>query len=278
MFCTNCGETLSGEAKFCEKCGSAVKTDSAIKADASPKEPASADQVENREPVIKCGNCGYTGEGQKNRSLAAQILAWICVLFAPLITLVYFLATHKYRCPKCKSTFLGIKNKEGVFVGQKGSNNGVSLVIFILVGIAIIGILSSVVLASLNAAREKAREASLNTSSTGESLSGTLKDTEEYLNSVYSLPAMIDEETRFDRVYASYDNKMNYDYTLVNYAADELDWATIESAILPDIKKGFCGDSTFEFYRENNVPMRWNYYGMNGGSIGSIELTNKDCL
>jgi type II secretory pathway pseudopilin PulG len=89
-----------------------------------------------------------------------MVLAWLCVFFAPLITIIYFVATSKYRCPKCKSTFLGVKNKEGVFVGQRsGVKSPVFIIIWIFIGIAIIGILSTIVMVSLNTARSKARDA-----------------------------------------------------------------------------------------------------------------------
>jgi uncharacterized RDD family membrane protein YckC/type II secretory pathway pseudopilin PulG len=105
-----------------------------------------------------------------------------------------------------------------------------------------------------------------------------LKEAEEYANSIYALPAMVDEETRLDRIYASYDNKMNYDYTLVNYTADELEWSALKDIILPGIKSSFCYDSSFEYYREEGIPMKWNYYGMYKSLIGSIELTGNDCI
>lgn len=117
-----------------------------------------------------------------------------------------------------------------------------------------------------------------NTTSSKQSLSQELKEAEEYVNSIYDLPAMIDEETRLDRIYASNDNKMNYDYTLVNYTADELEWSALEDIILPDLKNSFCHDSSFEYYIERGVPMRWNYYGMYKSLIGSIELSSSDCI
>lgn len=103
--------------------------------------------------TIKCGNCGHIGQGESSRRKVSIILAWVCVLFAPLITLLYFVITYKYRCPKCKSTFLGIKNKEGVFLGQK-SGMGRWLFIFLSIFISM-GIIFSVVLASLIASRQK---------------------------------------------------------------------------------------------------------------------------
>lgn len=105
-----------------------------------------------------------------------------------------------------------------------------------------------------------------------------LKEAEEYAKSLLKLPAMVDEETRLERIYASSNNKMNYDYSLVNYTADELEWTALEEIVLPTIKSSFCTDTSFEFYRSKNVPMVWNYYDMNKVLIGSIELTTKDCI
>lgn len=162
MNCKNCNNVLPSDAKFCNKCGSEVKTNSFENNGANNSTATDSTPVENTGAIIKCGNCGYIGVGENNRSLWAKILAWVCVVFTPLITILYFVATHKYRCPKCKSTFLGIKNKEGVFSGQRGgANRWVFIIIIILVGIAIIGILASVVLASLNSARSKGADASI---------------------------------------------------------------------------------------------------------------------
>ncbi len=110
--------------------------------------------------TIKCGNCDYIGEGELARSTWAKVLAWICVAFSPIITIIYFLATSKYRCPKCNSTFVGVKNKDGMFMGQNGGSKNnlfIFIIISIVVGIAIVGILASVVLASLSTARQKSQ-------------------------------------------------------------------------------------------------------------------------
>jgi hypothetical protein len=92
------------------------------------------------------------------------------------------------------------------------------------------------------------------------------------------LPVMVDDETRLERIYATPNNKMNYDYSLVNYNASEVEWSALEEIVLPAIKESFCTDTTFDFYRDRNVPMVWNYYDKNKFLIGSIELTNKSCI
>lgn len=116
-----------------------------------------------------------------------------------------------------------------------------------------------------------------NTSSSN-SLYLELKEAAEYATSILDLPAMIDEETRFDRIYVSSDNKMNYDYSLVNFTVDELEWSVFEDNLLPILKNSFCNDIPFEYYRDENVPMKWNYYDMNKRIIGFIELSSKDCI
>ncbi len=156
-FCEHCGtKIIEDKAQFCQSCGKATSTNTQV-------EPSSTKGVNSQEgkskAIIKCGNCGYVGMGEPARSIGAMILAWLCVLFAPLITIIYFIATNKYRCPKCKSTFLGVKNKEGVFTGQgAGVKSPIMIIIWILLGIVLIGILSSAVLVSLSTAREKAKQ------------------------------------------------------------------------------------------------------------------------
>jgi type II secretory pathway pseudopilin PulG len=317
---------------------------------------------------IKCGNCAYVGEGKKGRSVWAQVLVWLLFLFFWPITLVYYLVTHSYLCPKCGSTFVGLRDKNGHYSAPSGGAGPLVIVIAVILVIAIIGILAAVVLASLNDARDKGQDAatmsnlsslmaeaelyyksnsnysnlcnnfrvdkllaaagancndstlsyaasaplneggyfcvdsqgstltsqlslgtrtacpsgtSVGSATSGNSSSRTihedLKEAEEYANSIFQLPVMIDEETRMDRIYASRDNKMNYDYTLINYMSYELEWSELDSLIRPILENSFCNDSSFEYYRTENIPMKWNYYGNDRNIIGSIELSRSNC-
>ncbi len=145
MNCKQCDNKLVDNAKFCNKCGKSVETE---------KLQDNTEIEKSKVTIIKCGNCNYIGEAESNRSLWAKILAWLCVFFAPIITILYFAFTKKYRCPKCKSTFVGVKDIKGNFVDQK--TKVLKIVLIIFVSIFVIGIMSSVILASLNSAREKA--------------------------------------------------------------------------------------------------------------------------
>lgn len=154
MFCKNCGKEIKTGATFCSSCGTAVMPNS------SDNETSLKLNRNNSNPEVKCGNCNYIGPGETARKTVFTVLAWICVFFAPLITIIYFVGTNKYKCPKCQSTFLGIKNKDGIFVGQRGgAAKPLMIILYLFLGIATIGILSSVVLASLTTAREKGKAA-----------------------------------------------------------------------------------------------------------------------
>jgi len=166
MYCTKCGGKNDGDAKYCMQCGAAITMPEIETKDADASkiafEPKGVLVNETNNQTIKCGNCDYVGAGERARSTWAQVLAWFCVWFAPLITILYFVATPKYRCPKCNSTFLGVKNREGTFTkGQSGASKALTVFIIVLGGIAVMGILSSVVLASLNTARSKGNDAAI---------------------------------------------------------------------------------------------------------------------
>ena len=165
MFCKKCGNKFPNDAEFCNKCGTKINASSSGKSSTAHINNVVADRApieDNGRAIIKCGNCGYIGPGEPARTITGKILAWICIIIAWPITAIYFLATHKYRCPKCKSTFLGIKNREGVFTGQRGGSGKWILIIFvILIAIAMIAILAAIVLVNVTSYTNKAKDASI---------------------------------------------------------------------------------------------------------------------
>ncbi|MCK5027473.1 MAG: trypsin-like peptidase domain-containing protein [Candidatus Pacebacteria bacterium] len=154
MFCKNCGTQINNDGSFCSKCGTNSKSDAQNTTLNQTGMSATASISE-----IKCSNCGYEGSGKKGRRVVSQILIWLTLPFFWPAILLYYLITKKYLCPKCGSDFLGIKNKQGVYNAQRSGTSPIAWVFMILIIIAVIGILASVVLASLNSAREKVLDA-----------------------------------------------------------------------------------------------------------------------
>ncbi len=111
--------------------------------------------------TIKCGNCEYVGVGKPGRSVWAQVLVWILFFISPLITIIYYLATHRYKCPKCDSTFIGLRDVNGNYSATKSGLGPLGIVLLVFLLISIIGILAAVVLASLNDARNLGQDAAI---------------------------------------------------------------------------------------------------------------------
>jgi Zn finger protein HypA/HybF involved in hydrogenase expression len=113
MFCQT-KDKVRCRRPFCRVCGRSTSVTEPVtfnvtfnKAEYERKTPA----------FVRCKSCGYEGRSEFARSIPLQVIAWICLFVFLPFTIIYFLTTKKYRCPKCKSTFLSIKNKEGEFVG-----------------------------------------------------------------------------------------------------------------------------------------------------------------
>lgn len=274
MFCNKCGSKLSSDAKFCQSCGQ-------VSIPQPTQQTPVPQPFQTTGTAIKCANCGYIGVGEKARSPVAVFFAWLSVIVVPLITIIYFLATHKWRCPKCKSTFVGVKNKDGVYVSQSGGGHAVIIIISIFVGIAVIGILASVVLASLSGARERALEASKKLEST--EVSSENIEINEILNEAINeyalqLPIEIDSDTELSDVYVTNDNILVYKYKLTTISKSDIEWIDIKEFILPTAQTQYCHHPDIQIYRDYNIPMRWSYTDMDNNYLGFIEISNDDCL
>lgn len=131
MFCAQCGTENNNANQFCSHCGEVQRATTV------------------GDVVAKCANCGYVGGPQKARGLLPVILVWLVAPFAFFVPVIYFVTTHKYKCAKCASTFIGLRNHDGVFVAQHGNSRIANFFIVLLI-IAVCGIFLSVLFAGLN--------------------------------------------------------------------------------------------------------------------------------
>ncbi len=180
QYCHKCGAKLPPDAKFCEECGTKIEGTDRSKQSSLVDVPTTTPDLNTSSApttdvdggvTIKCGNCGYVGSPEPGRKLYATVLAWLCVVFFWPLTLIYYVSTSKYRCPKCHSTFIGVKRRDdSTFVSQTESRKPLRIFLYVILGIAVVGILAAIILASLNTAREKANQAAgVNQQSYGQS-------------------------------------------------------------------------------------------------------------
>lgn len=135
MFCEHCGIKVKEGAQFCQSCGKSTL-----------EKTSYINQTEEySESTVRCNVCKYTGPGELSRKTLSQVLAWLCIFIAPIITLGYYASTYKYQCPNCESTALHIKNEEGVFLNQKRTKTITKVFLWIFVGTVVMIIMFALI-------------------------------------------------------------------------------------------------------------------------------------
>ena len=105
-------------------------------------------------------------------------------------------------------------------------------------------------------------------------LQETLKITVETLNK--TLPMMLDEELRFDRVEAK-KNKMIFDYTLVHISSKEMSADKLKSLLYKDIKTQACAEKDFQILLKKGMLLDYHYVGKDKQEITTFTFDAKTC-
>lgn len=87
-------------------------------------------------------------------------------------------------------------------------------------------------------------------------------------------PMMVDQETRLDGAAAG-KQSLTYNYTLINYAVDELDANKFKEALRPNLLKAGC--QALKPLLSEGVNINYVYRGKNKGELASLMLTASDC-
>ncbi|MGR9053244.1 MAG: hypothetical protein ACU84J_11395, partial [Gammaproteobacteria bacterium] len=91
-------------------------------------------------------------------------------------------------------------------------------------------------------------------------------------------PTMIDAYTRLDKTSAGANLELIFDYTLVNVAtAKQMPENIFKTAYEPTIKSTACASPEMMRFVDNNISIVYRYRGVDGSSIGSVEINRSEC-
>lgn len=92
------------------------------------------------------------------------------------------------------------------------------------------------------------------------------------------LPEMVDEDTRIDYVTGG-DDSLTYYYTLINNESTDFEYGIFQKDIKQGMIKNICINPDYDFYKENNIVLNYNYFDKNKNFIDKITIyTGTDCL
>ena len=91
-----------------------------------------------------------------------------------------------------------------------------------------------------------------------------------------TLPIMVDEETRWDRVEGAAGEAIYY-YTLVNYTYDQLDWKTVEAIVQKSATTNYCTNLQMTAFRDGGVGLLYIYSDKNGEITGTVKISKTSC-
>lgn len=107
-----------------------------------------------------------------------------------------------------------------------------------------------------------------------EDLQSLLQKTKDQI--IDHLPIMVDTETRLDNVKVT-KSMFQYQYTLVNYALEELDAVATRSAFIPIVKNQACSLPDLKPLVDNGATISFYYRGKNGKEITIIDVSSDQC-
>ena len=105
---------------------------------------------------------------------------------------------------------------------------------------------------------------------------------EEFLTQVSkmmnsTLPMVVEEGVRWDSSYVGPGKTLNYNYTMLNYSASEIDGKMFANTIRPDLTNTICTTPETRLFPNNNVLLNFNYYGRDRNLITRVEVAPSDC-
>ena len=105
---------------------------------------------------------------------------------------------------------------------------------------------------------------------------------EEFLTQVSSmmnttLPMMVEEGVQLDSSYAGPGKTLNYNYTMLDYSASQIDGKMFANTIRHDLTNTICTTPETQIFPNNGVLLNFNYYDRDRSLITRVEVAPTDC-
>jgi len=91
-----------------------------------------------------------------------------------------------------------------------------------------------------------------------------------------SLPIMVNLDTRLDST-IGINKQFRYNYTMVDYSADQLDIKYFTHSMRPKLLNSACNTRDMVVFMNHGVPITYAYYGIQGNKITEITVHPSDC-
>ncbi|MGL5793323.1 MAG: hypothetical protein ACRC06_02770 [Waterburya sp.] len=92
-----------------------------------------------------------------------------------------------------------------------------------------------------------------------------------------SLPLMLDQDTRWDSSSAGPGKTLNYNYTLVNYSASQIDKTKFTKNNHQLLTQMICDEPATQIFPQGGVLLNFNYYDNINKLIANVKLEPSDC-
>lgn len=92
-----------------------------------------------------------------------------------------------------------------------------------------------------------------------------------------SLPRMVDNDTRLDRI-SIFDSNIHYNYTLVNVEAIDINIDRLKNALTPVVKLNTCEDEDMRAILDNDMDVTFAYHDKMSNAVITITVSREDCI
>lgn len=104
---------------------------------------------------------------------------------------------------------------------------------------------------------------------------GFLHQTANIMNQ--RLPMMVDRDTRWDASFAGPGKSLSYNYTLINYSANNLNGSLFAKNAHAMLTERICNDASVIMFPQQGVLLNFNYYDNTRNLIARVKVEPADC-